>query len=121
MRVAHFAFARESRLLTPEQFQTVFNKPVRAASPQLTLLARPNTSGCPRIGFTISKKNVKLAVQRNRLKRICREHFRCHQHKLPKVDIVVLAKKGADQMSNDEIKELFKGLCRTLRRRLATS
>ncbi|MGL5596819.1 MAG: ribonuclease P protein component, partial [Aeromonas sp.] len=32
-------FSRELRLLTPEHFKRVFAEPVRAASPQITLLA----------------------------------------------------------------------------------
>ena len=46
----------------------------------------------PRLGIIIAKKNVKLAVERNRLKRQLRETFRKQRQVLPSLDIVLLAK-----------------------------
>jgi ribonuclease P protein component len=60
-----------------------------------------------RLGLAIAKKRVKLAVQRNRIKRIIRESFRLNQHVLPAIDMVVMVKSGIDQLDNKEInKEL---------------
>jgi len=57
--MANHTFPRELRLLTPEHFKNVFNEPVRAASPHLTLLAKTNTLGHPRLGLTVPKKALK--------------------------------------------------------------
>jgi ribonuclease P protein component len=47
----------------------------------------------PRLGITITKKNDKRAVCRNRLKRLIREVFRIHRHKLVSTfDLVIIAK-----------------------------
>ena len=54
----------------------------------------------PRLGIIIAKKNVKLAVERNRLKRQLRETYRKERQLLPNLDLVVLAKKGADSQNN---------------------
>lgn len=110
-------FPRELRLLTPESFKNVFAQPVRASSPHLTLLATTNTLPHPRLGLAVPKKALKRAVWRNRVKRIVRESFRLHQHELPAIDIVVIAKGGLKEIDNAEVFKLLDKLWRTLARR----
>ncbi|CAM5185499.1 ribonuclease P protein component [Alishewanella longhuensis] len=98
-----FRFGRELRLLTPSQFDNVFQNPFRVASPLFTILAKPNQLTHPRIGLTIAKKRVKLAVQRNRIKRCVRDSFRLHQHQLPGVDLVLMVKGDISNTPNDEL------------------
>ncbi|WP_109340957.1 ribonuclease P protein component [Saliniradius amylolyticus] len=100
-------FSRELRLLTPTHFEYVFQQATPAVSPQLTLLARHNQLKHPRLGITLSKKRVKTACQRNRIKRILRESFRHRQHQLPSIDIVVVGKSGLDQLTNQQIFDLL--------------
>ncbi len=99
-------------------FQPVFQQPVRAASPHLTVLVKCNDQSHPRLGLTIPKKAIKKAHDRNRVKRLIREHFRHHQHQLPHVDVVMIAKKDLHLLPNDEITALVHGLWKTVRRRL---
>ena len=89
--------------MTPSDFTPVFKNPVVASSAAFTILAKPNNLDRPRLGLTMAKKKVKLAVARNRLKRISRESFRLNQHDLPNIDIIVMAKKGSDNLSNEEL------------------
>ncbi|WP_448212445.1 ribonuclease P protein component [Colwellia sp. MEBiC06753] len=104
-----YEFNRESRLLTPGHFQQVFSKSSRYGSSHFTILVSNNSLNKPRLGFAVAKKRVKLAVQRNRIKRITRESFRLHQHDLPNIDIVVMVKSGIDNLDNDTInKQLVK-------------
>lgn len=98
-----YKFGRELRLLTPSQFDNVFQNPFRVASPLFTILVKPNQLTQPRIGLTIAKKRVKLAVQRNRLKRCVRNSFRLHQHQLPAVDLVLMVKGDISNTPNDEL------------------
>ncbi len=105
-----YEFNRESRLLTPDHFQSVFKKPIRFGSSHFTILITPSnlpTDSCKnnRLGLAIAKKRVKLAVQRNRIKRITRESFRLNQHNLPAIDMVVMVKSGIDQLDNKEINQ----------------
>lgn len=111
-------FGRDKRLLTPRQFKAVFDSPTgRAPGRNVLLLARENQLEHPRLGLVIGKKSAKLAVERNRLKRIIRESFRHRQEKLSGWDIVVVARKGLADMDNPELFEqfgkLFKRIART--------
>ncbi|WP_345336399.1 ribonuclease P protein component [Ferrimonas pelagia] len=115
--MVRYTFSRELRLLTPGDFKPVFANPVRAASPQLTLLAIPNGHDHPRLGLTVAKKHVKKACRRNRIKRVVRDSFRLQQHQLPAVDIVVIAKKGVDELDNAALHKLTEKLWRKLSRR----
>lgn len=108
-------FGRESRLLTPGQFKTVFDGATRKASgPYVLLLARSNDTGHPRLGLVIAKKSVRRAVDRNRVKRIARESFRLNKSELGALDIVVLARKGLGELDNAALHELYKGMWRKL-------
>lgn len=100
LSVNKLTFSRELRLLAPVQFKAVFEQPLRASTPQLTLLGRPNQLEHPRLGLTVAKKHLKRAHGRNRIKRIVRESFRQKQHELPNVDFVFVAKGGIGKLDN---------------------
>lgn len=112
-----YTFTRELRLLTPAQFKSVFNNPIKASSAEITLLAKQNNLQHPRLGLTVAKRFVKYAYQRNQIKRIIRDNFRRHQHELPPVDIVVLVRNGVLNMDNTELHKLVEKLWRKLSRR----
>ena len=115
--MVNYAFSRELRLLTPGNFQQVFEQPLRAGSPQLTILARPNALEHPRLGLAIPKKHLKLAVDRNRIKRVIRENFRQKQHQLPALDFVVIAKGGIGKLDNAALNQLTNKLWKKVSRR----
>jgi len=64
----------------------------------------------PRLGIIVAKKNVRLATNRNRVKRFIRETFRNKQHKLSSIDAIVLARRGCEHLSNESILEIVNGL-----------
>ena len=105
--VSHQAFPKENRLLTSRDFSSVFeDASVKAPHSQLLLLARPNNLPNPRLGLVIAKKNVRLASQRNRIKRVLREQFRQHQPDLCGLDIIALARRGIDQLHQPQLNHL---------------
>jgi ribonuclease P protein component len=112
-----YEFNRESRLLTPDHFQNVFKNAIRFSSKHFTILITPNNSDTKRIGFAVAKKRVKLAVQRNRIKRIVRESYRLNQHNLPSIEIVVMVKSGIDQLDNNEINQQIISIWKKINRR----
>jgi len=111
-----YAFNRELRLLTPEHYQNVFQQAHSAGSPHFTIIARKNSLSHPRLGLAVPKKQIKTAVGRNRFKRLARQSFRMKQHQLPNKDFVVIAKKSAQDLSNEEIFKLFDKLWHRLSR-----
>lgn len=110
-------FTRELRLLSPTHFTFVFENAIPTSSSAFTLLARHNKQDNPRLGITIAKKRVRMAHDRNRLKRVIRESFRLHQHQLPNVDIVVIGKTNAERLTNTELFVLLDKLWKKLARR----
>lgn len=102
--------------MIPEQFKFVFQQPIRASRPEMTILARANQLDFPRLGLTVAKKYVKRAHERNRIKRLCREYFRLHQQDLPAMDFVVVAKKGIGELNNQTLTEILDKLWQRHRR-----
>lgn len=90
-------------------FGRVFKKAGRSRDKMFTVLSRENGDGPARLGLAISKKHCRLAVGRNRLKRIVRESFRQHKEMLAGLDVVVMNQPAAQQADN---RALFDSLSR---------
>lgn len=88
------SFQRTHRLVNKRAFQRVFDQPLKLSGKYFILFARPNDVGHPRLGLAIAKKAVKTSVERNRVRRICRESFRLQRAQLPAVDIIVMVQRG---------------------------
>ncbi|WP_076714040.1 ribonuclease P protein component [Motiliproteus sp. MSK22-1] len=102
-----FPFPRSSRLLNAGDYKTVFDgAEVKVSDKHLLILARPNQLSHPRVGLVIAKKHIRLAVHRNRVKRVIRESFRLTSSRLPNLDIVVLARKGMGELDNRSLHQL---------------
>lgn len=111
------SFPKSSRLLTPKDYAKVFDDvQIRVPHRNFLILATSNTRGHARIGLVFSKKNLKLAVQRNRIKRRIRETFR-HQPDFPALDIVVLGRRGLADIDNPVLNQLLKELWDRLERK----
>lgn len=113
----HQGFPRYFRLLNAGDYRYVFEQAdFKVHGKGMMALARWNTLGHSRLGLVVSKKNVKLAVDRNRFKRLVRESVRLRQDQLPAVDIVVLARRGVQDMDNDVLYRQLHGMWKRLRR-----
>ena len=96
-------FPRENRLLSPAHYRAVFDHPVRTTDNCFTVLCRASGRATPRLGLAVAKKNSRLAVDRNRIKRIIRESFRNNKVTLGGLDYVVLSRTGANSATNREL------------------
>lgn len=68
-----------------------------------------------RLGLALAKKKLRLAVQRNRVRRIVREAFRVQRYRLPDVDIVVVARSEAGQATRQELRKDLDRMLRSVR------
>lgn len=113
-------FSRKSRLLCAGDFTPVFQKPdARVSNRHILMLARTSEHPVARLGTVVSRKNARLAVQRNRIKRIFRESFRVRKHEFATIDLVILARPGLDTLSKKEIRQLTDRLLDELQKRMA--
>jgi len=91
-------FARRYRLTKTDEFSSVFGfrRAIRGKLLMLHYQPRPEGNTEARLGLVVSKKQLKRAVDRNRVKRVVREQFRLRLAGLPALDLVVrLAVKPA--------------------------
>lgn len=92
-------FGRSKRLLTKAAYKAVFDdSSYRVSHRNLLMLARPNGLKEARLGLIVAKKNVRLAVKRNRIKRVVRDSFRLNQQALETLDIIFLARRGLEKL-----------------------
>jgi len=112
---SELSFGKNRRLLGASDFQPVFNSArFKVSCQHLLVLALPASVDFSRIGLVVAKKNVRRAVDRNRVKRILRESFRHNQGLLPAVDIVILARSGIGTLSNEDLRQKIEKLWRDL-------
>ena len=113
--MAELGFPKTSRLLNAEDYKAVFsNAQLKVSCRDFLVLANRNTRSSARLGLVIAKKNVALAVQRNRIKRQLRNTFRYNKDLLNKLDVVVLARKDADKLNNEDLVDTINSLWQDL-------
>ncbi|MCP4126881.1 MAG: ribonuclease P protein component [Gammaproteobacteria bacterium] len=114
-------FPRDSRLLQPAQYRSVFQHPIKSTDDCFAVLCRSSGRAAPRLGLAVSKKYARLAVDRNRIKRVIRESFRCHGEELDGIDYVVLNRKGTSSMSNRVLFDSLSRHWKRLQKKVASS
>ncbi|PLA74645.1 ribonuclease P protein component [Hydrogenovibrio sp. SC-1] len=110
-------FPKSARLLSPKQFKFVFAKAQKFSNRHWTFIVRPNQQAAPRLGLAIAKKQLMKSVWRNRVKRLARETFRQHKQALSGYDIVVLGRRGMQEVDNETLCNSFEHLIRQLKKR----
>ena len=113
--MAEHRFTRDFRLLSPADFKSVFNGAQHKVSCRyILMLAIKQQTSQTRLGMVVAKKNVSKSVERNRVKRLIRESFRHARLQLPGLDIVVLIRKGLDNLPNFVISSKIDALWKDL-------
>jgi len=107
-------FKKSQRLLLASSYQNVFNNvEFKSGGKYLLFLVCRNELSLGRLGLAISKKHLKKAVDRNRVKRLVRVSFQENQHRLKYLDIVVLLRNNRSALAtneqiNNELDQLWK-------------
>lgn len=100
-----YPFPRKNRLLTPADYSPVFKEGRKQRGASFTFIFRVNGLSYPRLGLAIAKKNIPLAVGRNKVRRLIRERFRHLQSHLGGIDIVVLTQKPLQDLGKTYLRE----------------
>ena len=98
-------FRRRMRLLTASDYERVFQHPQRSSGKALTVLARQSGRESARLGLAIPRKQIRKAVERNRIKRLIRESFRRHQELLRGLDVVVIGRSDLEKKNTQGVFE----------------
>ena len=104
-------FRKSCRLLDSKAFEHVFGKPdFRVSNKYFLIIGCWTEQEHPRLGIIVAKKNIARATQRNRVKRIVREAFRCRRAALGSTDLVVLARKDLQFLENNDSRSFIHAL-----------
>jgi ribonuclease P protein component len=96
-------FPPACRLHCRKEFDRVWRGGRKRPAPHFLVIVLQRPWGPTRLGLTVSRK-IGGAVARNRVKRLLREFFRHSWDRLPSsVDLVVIARKGAAELSCEEV------------------
>lgn len=130
------AFPKSKRLSKPAEFSVVYqNNQTRVKGQYFIVLAfshfdtvanRPaddtitEVLSDARLGAVVSKKVSKLAVRRNRIKRLIRESFRNQTRHPDGFDFVAIAKPQANLANNERLRKELNYLWKKLHQRCDT-
>jgi ribonuclease P protein component len=111
------SFRPYERLKDPADFRRAFDRRRSSADDVLVIYAVENGRDHTRLGISLSRKKVRAAHARNRLKRLVREAFRLSKSELPTgVDLVVLPRR--QDVSFAAVRQSLVALAGGLARRL---
>jgi ribonuclease P protein component len=110
-----FSFGKERRIRRRKDFLRVQAVGQRTSTAHFVMLvaareatdsagSRPELGACARVGFVVTRK-IGNAVQRNRIKRVCRECFRMWPDLVPDgIDLVIIARSRADELGLADVR-----------------
>ncbi|MBA2658947.1 MAG: ribonuclease P protein component [Nitrosospira sp.] len=109
-------FPKSHRLHRAEEFSSVIRFRCSSSSEFLQIFAKPNNRIHSRLGLIVAGKIERLAVNRNRVKRLLREVFRERQGDLVGLDLVVRLRCRVSQAKSMQMTEEAKTLMIQLQR-----
>ncbi len=95
-------FSRDERVRRRQEYLRAQARGKRLFTPHFGVCLAPGEGSGRRLGLVAGRK-VGKAYRRNRVKRLLREFFRRHKEMLPPGDIIIMAKKGAPDLTYAEV------------------
>ncbi len=110
-------FRPHERIKDPSVFRRAFERRRWESDATLTIYGVENDLNHARLGLSVSKKKIKTAAGRNRIKRLIREAFRLSKAELPiGLDLIVVPKNPSAGFA--AIHRSLPSLARALERRM---
>ena len=110
-------FQSHERINAPADFRRAFERKRSASDASIIVYGVENGLDHARLGLSVSKKRVRKAVARNRVKRLLREAFRLNKAEMPVGVDLVIVPRGPGLKFDDAMKSLPE-LARAVARRL---
>jgi ribonuclease P protein component len=120
MMTTRATFRPHERIKSPADFRRAFDRRRSVSNESLIIYGVENGLDYPRLGISVSRKKVRRATARNRIKRLIREAFRLQKAGLATgLDLVVLPRGG--DLTFADAQQSMASLGRDLARRLKLS
>ena len=108
------ALNKKNRLKKKRDFEEVFKKGKAVKGSFLFIKYRKNALGIPRLGFVVSAKVARKAVERNKIRRILSESARAIISRLDSYDVIVFVTSKTALADKKGIADDFLGVLKKI-------